>query len=83
LASPLYADVRGLPPMYIAVGEYEMLVDDSKLLAENARAAGIEVEIEIAAEMQHVYTSWGLLLPEARNTIDSIGAFIRRHAPIT
>jgi monoterpene epsilon-lactone hydrolase len=79
LASPVYADLAGLPPMYIAVGGYELLLDDSRLLAERARDAGVEVELEIAAEMQHVYTAYACILPEARTTFENIGRFIKDH----
>jgi monoterpene epsilon-lactone hydrolase len=77
LASPLYADLSGLPPMYVAVGGHELLLDDSKLLVAKARATDVEAELEIAAEMQHVYTAYACILPEARATFAQIGRFIK------
>ncbi len=44
LAAPLYADLHGLPPLLIHVGDAEALLDDSKRLAERAKAAGVDVE---------------------------------------
>lgn len=79
LASPFYADLTGLPPMYIAVGGYELLLDDSKLFANRAQESGVKVELEIAAEMQHVYTAYACILPEARTTFENIGRFIKEH----
>ncbi len=47
LAAPLYADLRGLPPMLIHVGDAEVLLDDSTRLAERAKAAGVDVTLEV------------------------------------
>jgi epsilon-lactone hydrolase len=78
LASPLYADLRGLPPLLIQVGDDEVLLSDSTRLAEQARAAGVDVTIEVWKEMWHVWHAWAALLPEARQAIERAGAFIRR-----
>lgn len=79
LANPLYADLTGLPPMYVAVGGHELLVDDSRQLVEKARAAGIDAELEVAEDMQHVYTAYACILPEARTTFDKIGQFVKEY----
>jgi epsilon-lactone hydrolase len=55
LASPIYADMTGLPPIYIQVGGDETLLDDSKRLAANARKAGVNVTVDVYPEMQHVF----------------------------
>ena len=47
LANPLYADLAGLPPLLIQVGDHEVLLDDSTRLAERAQAAGVQVKLEI------------------------------------
>jgi len=79
-ASPLYADVSGLPPIFVTVGSAETLLDDSVRLAEKVRAAGGEVTLEIADDMVHIWTLFHSILPEARGSIDRIGAFVRDHS---
>src|SRR5438552_1537884 len=76
LASPLYADLRGLPPLLIHVGSDEVLLDDAAGLAERARAAGVDAALEIAPRMVHVWHWFLPMLPEAQTAVDAIGAFI-------
>jgi monoterpene epsilon-lactone hydrolase len=80
LASPLYADLKGLPPLLILVGTSEVLLDDSTRFAERAKAAGVSVELEVWDEMIHIWPYFAAILPEARQAIDRMGAFIKRHA---
>jgi monoterpene epsilon-lactone hydrolase len=77
LAAPLYAELSGLPPLLIQVGGAERLLDDSTRLAERARKAGVDVTLEVWDDMIHVWHVFASLLPEARQAIDAIGAFIR------
>jgi acetyl esterase/lipase len=77
LVSPLYADLAGLPPMLIHVGDHEVLLDDSTRLAERAKAAGVDVTIEVWDEMIHVWQFFAPLLPEATQAIERIGGYIR------
>lgn len=77
-ASPLYADLRGLPPLLVQVGADEVLLSDSTRLAERARAAGVAVELEIWGEMWHVWHAWAGVLPEGQQAIERIGAFVRQ-----
>ncbi|HZU70330.1 MAG TPA: alpha/beta hydrolase [Ktedonobacteraceae bacterium] len=79
LASPLYADLHGLPPLLIQVGTDEVLYDDATRLAERARAAGVDVTLEVWDGMFHTWQAWGWLLPEAKRSIDHIGKFVRMH----
>ena len=79
LASPLYADLRGLPPLLIQVGSSEVLLDDSTRLADRASAAGVNVALEVWPEMIHVWQSFAAILPEARQAIEGIGRFVRMH----
>ena len=67
--SPLFADLRGLPPTLIQVGDHEVLLDDSTRLADALRAAGVTVELDIAAEMWHVYQGFFAMMPEARKAL--------------
>ncbi len=78
LASPLYADLCGLPPLLIQVGTAEILLDDSRRLAERAQAAGVDVTLEVWDAMPHVFQFSAADLPEGQQAIDRIGAFVRR-----
>ena len=79
LASPLYGELGGLPPLLIQVGTAEVLLDDSRLFAERAKAAGTEVTYEPWQDMIHGWHGFANVLPEARDAIDSIGRFFKRH----
>jgi acetyl esterase/lipase len=80
-ASPLYADLHGLPPLLIMVGTHEALFDDSSRFAAKAKAAGVEVELDIWEEMIHVWPFFADILPEGRQAIDKIGSHIRTRIP--
>lgn len=82
LASPLYADLSGLPHLLIQVGTSETLLDDSVRVAERARAAGIDVTLEQWDEMIHVWHFFAFILPEAQQAIARIGEFVREHVPV-
>jgi acetyl esterase/lipase len=77
LAAPLYADLSGLPPLYIQVGTAETLLDDSTRIAERARKAGVTVTLEPWEDMIHVFQAFAVLLPEGQQAIDRIGTFLR------
>ncbi len=79
LASPLYGELGDLPPLLIQVGSAEVLLDDSRLFAERAKAAGTEVTYEPWQDMIHGWHGFANVLPEAREAIDSIGRFFKRH----
>jgi acetyl esterase/lipase len=79
LAAPIYADLRGLPPLLIQVGTAEVLLDDSTRLAERAKSAGVDVILETWEDMIHVWHSFAAILPEGQQAIDCIGKFIRKH----
>jgi acetyl esterase/lipase len=79
LAAPLYADLRGLPPALIQVGSAETLLDDSTRLAENARAAGGDVELDVWEDMIHVWQLFAPMLPEGWEALAQAGEFIERH----
>ena len=55
LANPLYADLKGLPPVYIQVGGDETLLNDSRRLAGRARKAGVDVRLDVFPELQHAF----------------------------
>ena len=80
LASPLYADYAGLPPLLLQVGGAEMLLSDTTRTAERARAAGVDVIEEVWDDMFHVWHQYAPMLPEGRQAIARIGEFIKLHA---
>ncbi|MCE9566735.1 MAG: alpha/beta hydrolase fold domain-containing protein [Planctomycetes bacterium] len=77
LASPVFGDYRGLPPILIQCGEHEMLRDDSIRAAKKARADGASVKLEVWPGMFHVFQSHEPLLPDAREAIDHMAEFMR------
>jgi epsilon-lactone hydrolase len=80
LASPLFGDLAGLPPLLIQAGDHEVLLDDSVRFAEKAKRAGIDVTLEVAPEMFHVWQYFAPMLPEGQQAIDRIGAFVQERA---
>jgi acetyl esterase/lipase len=78
LASPLFADLRHLPPLLIHVGTAETLLDDARRFAARATAAGVEATLEVWDDMIHVWHAFGML-PEARDAQARVGEFLRRH----
>jgi len=79
LAAPLYADLKGLPPLLIQVGDAETLLDDSNRLAARAKSAGVSTKLEVWPEMIHVWQLFASFLPEGQQAIDGIGKFIIEH----
>lgn len=79
LASPLFAELRHLPPLLVQVGTAETLLDDATRFAARARAAGVEVTLEVWDDMVHVWQAFAFVLPEARDANARIGAFLQGH----
>jgi acetyl esterase/lipase len=79
LISPVYADLHGLPPLLIQVGDCEVLLSDSVRLAERARQAGVDVTLEVWDGMWHVWQAYAGYVPEAQQAIERIGAFVSEH----
>ena len=80
-ASPLYADLHGLPPVLIQAGDAEILRDDATRFAAAAQAAGVDVTLEIWPEMPHVWHAFAGLLPEADEAVERIGRWLREDRP--
>lgn len=76
LASPNLADLAGLPPMLIQVGDDEVLLDDSRHLAARAREAGLDVTLEVAPEMIHVWHAFYQMLPQGEAAITRMGDYL-------
>lgn len=79
LASPLYADLHGLPPLLIHVGDAEILLDDSTRLAERARSAGVNVTLRVWPGLFHVFPIFSSLMPEARAADREMADFFLAH----
>ena len=77
-ASPVYADLHGLPPLFMMAGSTEVLLDDSQRVANNARAAGVDCEFEVWEKMPHVWPMFAPFIPEANRALDHAAAFVRR-----
>jgi len=78
LASPLYAELKGLPPMLVHVGADETLLDDSTRLAERARAAGVPVESKIWPAVPHDWHLFRQFMPEGRQSLQEASEFLAR-----
>jgi epsilon-lactone hydrolase len=77
LAASLYADLTGIAPLSIQVGGHETLLDDSTRLAVRAAHAGVDVQLAVFPEMQHVFQMAVGMLPEADDAVARLGAFLR------
>ncbi|WP_125777514.1 alpha/beta hydrolase [Antribacter gilvus] len=78
LASPLLADLSGLPPLLLQVGTYEVLLDDSTRLAARAAAADVDVLLEVYAGQAHVFQHHHGSEPTAARALESASAFLAR-----
>jgi acetyl esterase/lipase len=79
LAAPLYADLRGLPPLLIQVGRRETLLDDSTRFAQRARRAGVDLTLDVWPGMIHVWQIFASELSEGREAVERIGEYLRKH----
>jgi acetyl esterase/lipase len=77
LANPLHADLAGLPPIFVTAGEAETLLSDSERLAEQATAAGVDVEFSTVAGQQHVFPFMAGRAPEADQAIAAAASWLR------
>jgi len=77
LASPIHADLKGLPPVYIQVGGDETLLDDSRRLGDNARKAEVDVTVDVFPGMQHVFHFLAGVAPEADDAIRKLAHWVR------
>lgn len=77
--SPIYADLKGLPPMLIQAGSDEVLLSDSKRLNEIALEAEVEIKLDIWEKMWHVWQFFGGMMPEGAKALKEAGDFVRKH----
>jgi len=78
-ASPIFADLSGLPPLLMHVSAAEMLYDDTRRYTNKARSQGSDVTMQSWAHVCHVWHAFDLMIPEARHALDEIGAFLKAH----
>lgn len=79
--SPLFAELAGLPPMLVQAGDDEVLLSDSTRLVERARAAGVDVDLDVRAGMWHVYQMTAPIMPESTRALVEAAAYIRTKTP--
>ncbi|WP_240970487.1 alpha/beta hydrolase [Actinacidiphila epipremni] len=79
LASPLFADLTGLPPLLVQVGTHEVLLDDATRLAARASAADIDVTLDVHAGLSHVFQNRYDTLPEAAAALTAAARFLTAH----
>lgn len=76
LASPVFADPAGLPPLFIQAGSDEVLLDEIRAFTEAAKAAGCEVTLQVWSGMIHVFHAFRSLLPEAELATRELADFL-------
>ena len=76
-ASPMFADLSGIAPLYIQVGDAEILLSDSLDFADKARSAGVEVKLDQYPGMIHMWPYFWPLLTEARDACNKLAAFCK------
>jgi epsilon-lactone hydrolase len=77
VASPLYADLTGFPPIYLQAGADETLVDESRMLVARAKEAGVEVKLDVFPEMLHSFQMMAGRAPEADDAIGRLAEWVR------
>jgi epsilon-lactone hydrolase len=77
--SPLYAELKGLPPMLVQVGSAETLLEDATRLAAAAGAADVSVTLEVWPHMIHAWPMWNAHLKPGQSALAHAGAFMRAH----
>lgn len=77
-ASPLFAEYSDAPPVWLTVGDTEILLDDSRRMAERMRDQGVDVTLCVEHDLPHVWPLFHNILPEARATLDALAEWIRR-----
>jgi acetyl esterase/lipase len=78
LISPVFGDLRGLPPLLVHAGEDEILREDAIRIANRAESMGVDVRLEIYPRMWHVWQLY-LALPQAVQSLDDVAQFLTSH----
>ena len=77
VASPLHADLTGLPPLLLQAGAAEALRDDAEQFAARCKDAGVDVTLELWDDMFHAFQLWAAMLDDGKRAIEQLGAFVR------
>ena len=80
LASPIYGNLAGIPPMLVFVGDTEILLDDAKRLVARAQSDGVAADLRIYRDMPHSWPLLNVILPEGRQALDESIAFLQSAA---
>jgi epsilon-lactone hydrolase len=81
--SPIFADLKGLPPLLIQVGSYEILLDDSVRLAARAAEADVPVKLEVTPGVPHVFQAFAAMLDEGDAALADVTRFLEEHLRVT
>ncbi len=76
--SPLFSDFQGAPPVWMTVGDTEILLDDSRRMVARLSRYGVPAELTIARDLPHVWPLMHNILPEARQTLAALSRWIRQ-----
>jgi acetyl esterase/lipase len=76
LASPLFANLKGLPPLFISLGTHEVLYNEGKMLTQKAKEAGVSVTLDVQRGMVHVYPLLMPHHPRSKTTFHKIQEFL-------
>lgn len=79
LLRPTGMELTGLPPQWIQVGDHEVLLGDAECLARRATHGGVDVDFKVWPGLWHVFQAAARLVPEARDSIEELGQFVRKH----
>lgn len=79
LASPLYGDLRGLPPCLMMVGASEVLKDDTTRMADRLEKAGVDITLEVWPDVPHIWPVFAGRLPEGKSALKNISGFFQAH----
>ena len=82
LSPALHADLTGLPPLLLQAGANEILLDDSTRMAARAHAAGVDVILDITADVPHVFQGFAGVLDEADQALDRTALFLTQHVHV-
>jgi monoterpene epsilon-lactone hydrolase len=79
LISPVFGDLRGLPPLLIQVGSHEILLSDALRLAGRAAEADVAVALEVTPGVPHVFQAYAALLDEGNTALNRAAEFLKTH----
>jgi acetyl esterase/lipase len=77
--SPIFGELRGLPPLLIQVGSHEVLLSDALRLAARAAIADVPITLEVTPGVPHVFQGYAAMLDEGSIALDRAAAFLNTH----